>query len=115
MTVHPIPGALARLASFGSSPNVEVDDTAVRLRAGLHVDIPRSSIVSATVGRARFVDGVGIHGWGGRWVVNGRMGYVAVLRVQPATQGHLYGVPVRIRELLVAVADPAALVRELSS
>ncbi len=57
----------------------------------------------------------GVHGFGGRWLVNGSGADILSLRLSPIQRGHVLGFPVRLRELLVSVDEPdklAATVRK---
>lgn len=48
----------------------------------------------------------GVHGFGGRWLVNGAGAGILVLRFSPIQRCYVVGVPARLRELLVSVDDP---------
>ena len=58
---------------------------------------------------------VGLHGWRGRWLVNGAAGPLLALKLDPPARARLFGVPIGLRELIVSVDDPDALTDELSS
>jgi hypothetical protein len=55
----------------------------------------------------------GVHGFGGRWLVNGAGDGVLDLRFEPPQKGHVIGWPVTLRQLLVSVDDPNALAAAL--
>jgi hypothetical protein len=55
----------------------------------------------------------GVHGFRGRWLVNGSGAGILVLRLTPTQRGYVLGVPVRLRELLVSVDEPAELAAAL--
>ena len=55
----------------------------------------------------------GVHGWAGRWLVNGSGKGLVSLELKPEQRARVLGVPVRLRELIVSVEDPAALIRSL--
>ena len=50
--------------------------------------------------------GWGVHGWAGRWLVNGSRQGVVRIDIDPATQGKVIGIPVRLATLLVSVVQP---------
>jgi hypothetical protein len=106
------------LAVFGCTPGnsyVEIDDAQVRVRMGwsFKADVPRSNVQSA----ARAPDSplsIGIHGWGGRWIVNGAASPMVAISIAPPAGARVLGFPVSLRELLVSVDDPDALVAALT-
>jgi hypothetical protein len=51
----------------------------------------------------------GVHGWAGRWLVNGSGDGILAIDLEPRQRAHVIGWPVRLRQLLVSVADPVAL------
>lgn len=51
----------------------------------------------------------GVHGWGGRWLVNGSGDGIVGIDLEPGARAQVMGVPVRLRRLLVSVEDPAGL------
>ncbi len=63
--------------------------------------------------------GWGVHGWRGRWLVNGSSHGIVVLGIDPPARARTLGLPVRLRELAVSLEDPvgfaAALGMELST
>jgi len=63
------------LSVLGAGPrwsHVEVDAQRVRVRMGwsFRADIPRTSVTGAAP-YTGLVTGIGVHGWRGRWLVNG--------------------------------------------
>jgi hypothetical protein len=55
----------------------------------------------------------GVHGFAGRWLVNGSGSGIISLHLLPAQRGYVMGVPVRVRELMLSVEDVDALSRAL--
>jgi hypothetical protein len=55
----------------------------------------------------------GVHGWAGRWLVNGAGDGILVVALEPAQRAYVMGFPVRLRELRVSVEDPSALAAAL--
>jgi hypothetical protein len=67
--------AVLDAALFRSGPgvaHVDVDPAEIRFRmATFKLDIPRGSVLSARHSPARVGRTAGVHGWRGRWLVNG--------------------------------------------
>ena len=87
----------------------------VRVRMGwaFEADVPRSSIRAARrVGNQAL--SIGVHGWRGRWLVNGAAGPLVALAVDPATRGRVLGFAIRLRELVVSVDEPDLVIALLS-
>lgn len=93
---------------------VEVDDDAVTVRygAGFHAVVPRSAIATVSRYEGRVLSW-GVHGWRGRWLVNGSSEGVVILGIEPRQPARVLGWPVRLRELAVSVEDPDGLVAAL--
>ncbi|HYS43059.1 MAG TPA: hypothetical protein VEM32_03670, partial [Geobacteraceae bacterium] len=51
----------------------------------------------------------GVHGFAGRWLVNGSGRGILTIDLTPSQRGYVMGFPVRLRQLMVSVADPVAL------
>jgi hypothetical protein len=114
MTVHPIGGWVGALA--GPRREVEVGDDAVSVRMGWMGSalIPRGSVRSARVTKTNLIDGIGVHGFRGRWVINGRMGRAVEVVIDPPSKVKVLGMPIKLRKLVVGVDDPDALAAELA-
>jgi hypothetical protein len=56
----------------------------------------------------------GVHGFAGRWLVNGSPDGILTIDLDPVQRAYVMGVPVRLRQLMVSVADSSALARALS-
>ncbi|GAY13761.1 hypothetical protein [Mycobacterium sp. shizuoka-1] len=91
--------------------DVTVSDGRVRVTMGwgFSADIPLAAITAATPARGPFL-GWGVHGWRGRWLVNGSSKGVVELAIDPPVQAKVVGVPTTLRTLLVSVTDPEALI-----
>ncbi len=74
---------------------------------------------ATTVTAARPVAGTvisrGVHGWRGRWLVNGDGTGLVEILFDPPMRGHVLFVPVKIRRLIVSAEDPTALTAVLES
>ena len=51
----------------------------------------------------------GVHGFGGRWLVNGSGHGIVQLELSPRQRAYVMGFPVRLKSLLVSVSEPSAL------
>jgi hypothetical protein len=84
---------------------VEGDKVRVRMAWAFHAEYPRSAVRSVTnYGRKPLSRGV--HGWAGRWLVNGSGEGIVSIALEPTQGAYVLGFPVRLRELLVSVEDP---------
>jgi hypothetical protein len=106
------------LSLMGAGPRVsgvELDEDLLRVRMGwsFRADIPRTSIVRAQPFTG-LVGGIGVHGWRGRWLVNGAATGVVTLELDPPARGHVLGLPVRLRRLQVSLTSPDDLLAALS-
>jgi hypothetical protein len=88
------------------------DRLLIRMSWGFYADVPRPSLRSAR--RIPNAISIGVHGWRGRWLVNGAAGPLVAVGIDPPAPARVLGVPVRLRELIVSVEDPDAVIAELS-
>jgi hypothetical protein len=108
-------GLLSRLLGLHPSrAYLELREEEVEARMGwaFRSRFPRSAITSVSVLDAHPMSR-GVHGWGGRWLVNGSGRGIVSIRLDPVQRAYVMGLPVRLRELLVSVAEPSALTRTL--
>jgi hypothetical protein len=87
------------------------DAVRVRMGVGFRVELLRSSIRSPRRVRNRI--SIGVHGGRGTWLVNGASGPLIAFSLDPPCRARVYGVPVRLHELVLSVDDPDALIVEL--
>lgn len=92
--------------------SVEVNRDAVRIRMGwaFDLEIPRSSIKSVMRASKPFGYGAGVHGWRGRWVVNGSNDGIVRLVLDPPPSGRTLFIPIKPRELFLSLEDPAGFI-----
>ena len=72
--------------------------------------IQRTSVLGNWVALTR-----GVHGWAGRWLVNGAGDGILVITLNPLQRAYVIGFPVKLRELLVSLDDPSALAVALTA
>jgi hypothetical protein len=96
---------------------VDVDGEVVRVRMGwaFQADIPRAAIGDVHRREKYVWWAYGVHGGGGRWIVNGSGHDIVVVPIEPRAKGRVLGVRVRLRELWVSLEEPAAFEAALSS
>lgn len=85
---------------------------------GEHVDVqmgwafrarfPRSAVALAVETRMSVLSR-GVHGFAGRWLVNGSSAGILTIDLSPPQRAYVMGFPVRLRQLLVSMEAPAAL------
>lgn len=113
-------GALrALLSALGLGPRhsgLALDRERLRVRMGwaFSATVARSQVRSARPSEG-LVGGIGVHGWGGRWLVNGAASGLVTLEIEPPARAWVTGVPVKLRSLRVSVEDPDALLRALAA
>jgi hypothetical protein len=93
---------------------VDVGDDEVECRMGwaFRARFPRAAVKS--VGRAsRAPLSRGVHGFAGRWLVNGAGAPIVSVELAEPQRAWVLGIPVRLRELQVSVDDPDALAARL--
>lgn len=102
------------LLLFPSKSYVDVSDDAVSVRMGwaFSTTFPRSVVVAASR-LERPPISRGVHGFGGRWLVNGAGDGILVMDLEPSQPARVLGFPVKLRQLMVSVDDPEALARSL--
>jgi hypothetical protein len=93
-----------------SSSYVEVSDgqVVVRMGWGFRARFPVAT-VAKTSRLAQKPLSRGVHGWDGRWLVNGSGEGIVVIDLNPAQAARMLGFPVRLRQLMVSVTDPDGL------
>ena len=88
-------------------------DVAVRMGWAFQAQFARSAVRSATILATRPLSR-GVHGFGGRWLVNGSADGVVVLDLYPAQTARVLGFQAQLRQLLVSVDDPPHVLRCLA-
>jgi len=97
-----------------SSSYVEIDGDQVSVRMGwaFRSRFPRAAVASVAPMLGRPMSR-GVHGFAGRWLVNGSGQGLVTIDLTPVQRGYVMGFPIRLRQLIVSVAEPAALTTAL--
>jgi hypothetical protein len=74
----------------------------------------RGNVRSAAAAERPFI-GWGVHGWRGRWLVNGSLKEIVALELDPPVRAWVTLVPVRLRNLYVSLADREAFLQALGT
>ena len=95
---------------------VVVDDTNLRVRMGwtFHAEVPRADICRVA-GTERPFFAWGVHGWRGRWLVNGSSDGIVGVEIDPPARAWTLGIPIRLRTVHISLADPRGLITALTS
>jgi len=108
-------GVLSRLLLLPPADSyVEVDSREVRVRMSwaFRTCFPKTAVVSVSEVPDRPLSR-GVHGFSGRWLVNGSGQGILSIDLMPDQRGYIMGMPVRLRQLMVSVINPKALVAVL--
>lgn len=104
---------LLLLPPSASYVEVGADEVRVRMSWAFRARIPRWTVASVTpYGSPVF--SWGVHGWAGRWLVNGSSRGILSVKLEPPARASMMGFPVRLKELLVSVEDPEGLAHALA-
>jgi hypothetical protein len=84
------------------------DSLRVTMGWGFRAEIPRRAVREIGPDGAA-VGGWGVHGWRGRWLVNGSSSGLVRLEIEPEVQAWVMGIPVRLRTLRLSLVAPGEL------
>jgi hypothetical protein len=101
-----------RLGPRQSGAWVSEDSVRVVMGWGFRSTFPRSSVQKIGPD-SEAVTAWGVHGWRGRWLVNGSSSGIVRLDIEPAAQAWVVGVPVKLKTLWLSVTSPGELIEEL--
>lgn len=111
---------LATVSGVGPrSSGVQVDSDEIRVRMGssFRLDIPRSSVRSASQPRAGVGGTRGVHGHSGRWLVNGSAKGLVELIIEPPCYSErglsTMFFKVKVHSLTLSLADPDGFIAAL--
>ena len=88
---------------------IRIDGDVVKVRMGWAFRAKFSRAEVMEVAKHPPVISIGVHGWRGRWLVNGAHRPIAVIRLSQPARARVIGLPLNVREILVSVADRDAL------
>ncbi len=105
---------LSLVAAGPAFSRVEIDGDTLRVRMGpsFKADIPLASVTEVKPFKG-LVGGVGVHGWRGRWLVNGSAKGVVTIGIDPPVRARVLGIPVKLKTLDVSVESPEELMAAL--
>jgi hypothetical protein len=95
---------------------ITVDAGTVDVRMGLafRASLPLGTVVEVAPYDGR-VWGWGVHGWRGRWLVNGSSHGLVTLTLEPSVPARVLGIPVRLRQLIVSLEDPEGFLAQVGA
>jgi hypothetical protein len=105
------------LLLFPSASYVEIAGNEISVRMGwaFRATFDRSCIAAASALDKRVGLTRGVHGWAGRWLVNGAGDGLVEIDLEPRQRAYVLGIPVSLRKLQVTVDEPAALATALAA
>ena len=95
------------------SAYLRIDGDVVKVRMGWAFRMKFARVDVSDVVNHRPVLSIGVHGWKGRWLVNGAHRPIARIAFALPVRARVLGIGVQLRELLVSVDDVAQLQRAL--
>ena len=106
---------IAALGPSRSGVTVEHDAVVVRMGWAFRARFPREAIQSVEANQPMPFVGWGVHGWKGRWLVNGTSKSLVRFDLDPPQRARVIGWPIRLRQLWVSIETPGALLAALDS
>lgn len=105
------------LVVLGMGPSrswTKIDGPVVHVQMGwaFQARIDRTSIVRASAGTDKR-SGIGVHGWRGKWLVNGSISGIVTMEIEPPAPARAVGYPIKLRTLHVSLDDPGGFLRRL--
>jgi hypothetical protein len=94
------------MGSVQSGIEVTPDQLRVQMGWAFSATIPIRDIRHMERSVPALILGWGVHGWAGRWLVNGSRRGVVRIDIDPAAQGKVIGVPIRLATLLISLVEP---------
>jgi hypothetical protein len=91
------------------------DQVSVRMGWAFRATFDRSRIARTFPLGKRIRLTRGVHGWAGRWLVNGAGDGILAIDLEPRQRAYVMGLPVSLQQLQVSVDDPPALATALAS
>ena len=99
-----------------STAYLDIGDTTLDVRMGwsFKASIPLASITTVEALDRKAIS-IGVHGWNGRWLVNGRSDQLVQITIDPAVKAKAVLYPIKLRELTVSVDNRDEFVRVLQA
>jgi hypothetical protein len=94
-----------------SKITLEGDNLRVAMGWAFRATIPVRHITAART-REGLVGGIGVHGWRGRWLVNGAATGLVAITVDPPVRAWAI-IPITLKELTLSLEDPDAFLAAL--
>jgi hypothetical protein len=94
---------------------IEGGRVSVTMSWAFRATFDRSRVTGISLPRKRTLLTRGVHGWAGRWLVNGAGDGIVEIDLEPGQRAFVTGFPVSLRKLQVSVEDPAALAAALTA
>jgi hypothetical protein len=91
------------------------DTVSVRMAWAFRAKFDRAQVSGTSIPGSRIALTRGVHGWAGRWLVNGAGDGIVAIELEPRQRAYVMGFPIRLRELKLSVENPAALAAALAS
>ena len=108
-------GAFSRMLLLRPADSyVDVSDDAIEVRMAwaFRARFPRSCVRHVAPGaNVRLTRG--IHGWAGRWLVNGSGDGILTIDLAPTQRARVMGFPVKLKQLMVSVDEPETVATKL--
>jgi hypothetical protein len=107
------------LVAIGLGPGVShvdlTEDTlVVTMGWGFRATVSRFAVEGARLSGGP-VTGIGIHGWRGRWLVNGAAGGLVTIDFAPTQQARMMGRKVKLDSLRVSLEEPERFLQALGA
>jgi hypothetical protein len=84
---------------------IDIDGDVVKIRMSWAFRAKFSKSMVSEVSDHRPCVSIGVHGFRGRWLVNGAHRPIARIRLAQPVQARIIGLPLAVREILVSVED----------
>src|SRR5260370_27067485 len=101
------------ISPSNSYVEIEGNDVSVRMAWAFRTRFDRSHVTGTSLPGKRVPLTRGVHGWAGRWLVNGAGDGILAIYLHPRQPAYVLGFPVSLRQLQVSVEDPPALAAAL--
>ena len=93
--------------------DVTDDEVIVKMSWGFSATIPRSSIRGVRVLDTKVIS-IGVHGWRGKWLVNGAADRLVALDIDPAAKARTMFIPIKLTRLTLSLENREQFAAELT-